>query len=98
LAGFFTILDPIARDAGVSVSTAGTLATAYALGIAVGGPLVTALTARFERRRVLRIALAAYVAGNLLTAATATFGMLLASRALTGTVHGLFTEDQGPIA
>jgi DHA1 family inner membrane transport protein len=84
------ILDPIARDAGVSVSTAGTLVTAYALGIAVGGPLVTALTARFERRRVLRIALAAYVAGNLLTAATATFGMLLASRALTGTVHGLF--------
>lgn len=84
------ILGPIARDAGVSVSTAGSLVTAYALGVAVGGPLVTALTARFDRRRILRIALTAYVAGNLLTAATTTFGMLVASRALTGTVHGLF--------
>jgi MFS transporter, DHA1 family, inner membrane transport protein len=84
------ILDLIARDAGVSVSAAGSLVTAYALGVAVGGPLVTALTARFDRRRILRIALAAYVGGNLLTAVTATFGLLVASRALTGTVHGLF--------
>jgi DHA1 family inner membrane transport protein len=84
------ILDPIARDAGVSISTAGTLVSAYALGVAIGGPLVTALTARLDRRQLLRIALGAYVAGNLLTAATASFGLLLASRALTGTVHGVF--------
>jgi DHA1 family inner membrane transport protein len=84
------ILDPIADDAGVSISAAGALVTAYALGIAVGGPIVTALTARFDRRRVLRLALAAYVAGNLLTAVTASFGLLVAARAATGTIHGLF--------
>jgi MFS transporter, DHA1 family, inner membrane transport protein len=84
------VLDPIARDAGVSISAAGTLVTAYALGIALGGPVATALTARFDRRRTLRLALAAYVAGNLLTALTANFGLLIASRAATGTVHGLF--------
>jgi MFS transporter, DHA1 family, inner membrane transport protein len=84
------ILAPIARDADVSISTAGMLVTAYAVGVAVGGPLVTALTARLERRRVLRVALAAHVAGNLLTAATASFGLLVASRVMTGTVHGLF--------
>jgi MFS transporter, DHA1 family, inner membrane transport protein len=84
------ILDPIAHDAGVSISTAGTLVTAYALGIAVGGPIATALTARFDRRRVLRVALAAYLAGNLLTAVTASFGLLVVARAATGTVHGVF--------
>ena len=84
------ILDPIARDAGVSISTAGTLVTAYALGVAVGGPAMTALTARFDRRLMLRAALAAYVAGNLLTAVTSSFGVLVVSRATTGTVHGLF--------
>jgi MFS transporter, DHA1 family, inner membrane transport protein len=84
------ILDPIARDAGVSISTAGTLVTADALGVAVGGPAVTALTARFDRRLVLRAALAAYVAGNLMTAVTASFGVLVVSRAATATVHGRF--------
>jgi MFS transporter, DHA1 family, inner membrane transport protein len=84
------ILDPIAHDTGVSISTAGTLVTAYALGIAVGGPIVTALTAGLDRRGILRGALAAYVAGNLLTAVTTSFGLLLVSRAATGTVHGLF--------
>ncbi len=38
------ILDQIADAAGISISTAGTLVTAYALGIALGGPLLTALT------------------------------------------------------
>jgi MFS transporter, DHA1 family, inner membrane transport protein len=84
------ILDPIASDAGVSISTAGALVTAYALGIALGGPVATALTAGFDRRRILRFALAAYVAGNLVTAVTASFGLLVAARAMTGTIHGLF--------
>jgi DHA1 family inner membrane transport protein len=39
------ILDPVAHGAGVSISRAGTLVTAYALGLAAGGPLVTALLA-----------------------------------------------------
>jgi DHA1 family inner membrane transport protein len=84
------ILDPIAHDTGVSISTAGTLVTAYALGIAVGGPLVTALTARFNRRLMLRLALAAYMIGSLLAVSTASLGLLFVSRAATGTFHGLF--------
>lgn len=84
------LLDPIAQDAGVSISAAGTLVTAYALGIAIGGPIATALTAAFDRRRILRIALAVYIAGNLLTVVTSGFTLLLASRVATGMVHGLF--------
>jgi MFS transporter, DHA1 family, inner membrane transport protein len=61
------IQDRIADDAGVSIRTAGSLVTAYALGIAVGRPLATAVTAGLDRRRVLRLALAAYVLGNLVT-------------------------------
>ncbi len=48
------ILDPIARAAGVSVSAAGTLVTAYALGIAVGGPIATALTTSYFATDVRR--------------------------------------------
>jgi DHA1 family inner membrane transport protein len=84
------ILDQIADDAGVSVSTAGTLVTAYALGIALGGPLLTALTARLDRRLMLRAALGAYVVANLLTALAASFGLLFMSRLAAGSLHGAF--------
>ena len=43
----------IAADLGVSVAAAGTLVGAFALGLAVGGPLLTALTIRVDRRHVL---------------------------------------------
>jgi DHA1 family inner membrane transport protein len=38
----------------VSISAAGSLATAYAVGIAVGGPLLTSLCGQLDRRLVLR--------------------------------------------
>ena len=84
------LLNLIAQDLRVSVDTAGTLVTAYALGICVGGPLLTALTIRLDRRALLRLALAGYVAGNLLAALAPAFGVLLAARAVTGALQGLF--------
>ena len=84
------VLDLIAKDMAVSISTAGTLVTAYALGISIGGPLLTALSMRFGRRALLWLSLAAYVAGNALAAVAATFGMLILARVVTGSLHGLF--------
>src|SRR4051812_14810997 len=44
------LTDLMATDLRVSVAAAGTLVTANALGLAVGGPLLTLLTTRFDRR------------------------------------------------
>jgi MFS transporter, DHA1 family, inner membrane transport protein len=84
------VLNRIAADMSVSVSTAGTLVTAYALGICVGGPVLTAATIRFGRRNLLIAALALYIAGNAGLAASASFGEMLAARAVTGCLQGLF--------
>lgn len=84
------VLDLIAEDKDVSISTAGLLVTAYALGIAVGAPIIATLTTRFGRRRVLLASLVAFVVGNLLTVVAASFDMLVVARVLTGSVHGLF--------
>ncbi|WP_460514518.1 MFS transporter [Flindersiella endophytica] len=84
------VLEPVARDVDVSISRAGGLVTAYALGIAVGGPLLTALTGRWARLFTLKLALAAYVVATVLTAVSPTFGLLAASRVVTGSLHGLF--------
>ncbi len=88
----------MAKGTDVSVSSAGQLVTAYALGIAVGAPILTVLTTRFGRRLVLRVALAAFVAGNVLAALATSFGMLLVARVLTGSVHGLFIGVASVIA
>jgi MFS transporter, DHA1 family, inner membrane transport protein len=92
------VLNLIARDEHVPVSTAGQVVTAYALGIAVGAPVLTALTARLGRRLLLCLALGTFVAGNILAATVTSFGLLLAARVVTGSVHGLFIGVASVIA
>lgn len=84
------IVDLISGALHVSTATGGLLVTAYALGISIGGPALTAATMRCGRRRVLQAALAAYLVGTVVAATADDFGLLLAARALTGSLHGLF--------
>ncbi|HEX2314355.1 MAG TPA: MFS transporter [Thermomonospora sp.] len=84
------VLNLIAADLGVSIPAAGTLVTAYALGLAIGGPILTALTIRLNRRTVLVGTLALCVLGNLVVVLTASYGLFLAARVLTGALQGLF--------
>ncbi len=84
------LLDLISVDLGVSVPAAGALVTANALGLAVGGPVLTFLTTRLDRRLVLLAATAAFVLGNLLPAFGAGYGGFLIARAMIGAVQGLF--------
>jgi MFS transporter, DHA1 family, inner membrane transport protein len=49
------LLPTLAQDLGVSLPSAGLLVSLYALGVAIGAPVLTALTARFPRKTVLVI-------------------------------------------
>jgi DHA1 family inner membrane transport protein len=84
------VLDLIAVDLGVSIPAAGWLVTAYALGLAVGGPVLTAVTIRLNKRAVLICALALFAVGNLVAVLTDSYAVLFVARALTGAVQGLF--------
>ncbi|GAA2275867.1 MFS transporter [Glycomyces scopariae] len=84
------MLDLMAADLAVPVSAVGALVTANALGIAAGGPLLTFLTARLDRRPVLLAALAAFTALNLLPALGAGLEAFIAARLVIGAVEGLF--------
>src|ERR687891_145547 len=84
------VLNLIAADLGVSIPAAGTLVTAYALGLAIGGPILTALTIRLDRRTVLAGALALFIVGNLVAVLTARYDVFLAARAVTRAMQGLF--------
>jgi DHA1 family inner membrane transport protein len=84
------VLDLIAGDLRISIPTAGTLVTAYALGLALGGPVLTALTIRLNKRLVLAGSLALFVAANLVAVLTVDYGVFLVARVVTGALQGLF--------
>ncbi|MBX9391962.1 MFS transporter [Streptomonospora nanhaiensis] len=84
------VLPGIAEEFGVSVSTAGYIATVYAAGVFVGAPLTTVLGTRVERRRMLAALMVLFVAGNLVTALAPTFGAVLAGRVIASFTHGAF--------
>ncbi|MES2069196.1 MAG: MFS transporter [Pseudomonadota bacterium] len=92
------VLDLVARDLSISIDTASHLVMTYALGIAIGGPIATALTTRFERRFVLALSLMVFVASNIVVIVSRQFGWLILARFLPGAMHGLFVGAASVIA
>ena len=84
------LLPVIATDLGVSIPTAGLLISAYALGVMLGAPLMTLTTGRVPRRALLISLAAIFTVGNLLSAISTDYGMLLAARVITSLNHGTF--------
>jgi MFS transporter, DHA1 family, inner membrane transport protein len=83
-------LPAVAADLGVSVSAAGQLVSAFAIGIALGGPVLAGMTARLDRRHVLVGALLAFLATNAVVAAAPFYGLAVLMRFLGGAAGGLF--------
>jgi DHA1 family inner membrane transport protein len=84
------LLPTIAPDLGVDTSTAGLLVTGYAIGIAVGGPILTFATRRMVKAKVLVLLMAGFAIAHLLLAVAPTFELLLLGRLLTASAHGSF--------
>ncbi|WP_426955450.1 MFS transporter [Muricoccus radiodurans] len=83
-------LPVIARDLDVSIPAAGLLISAYAIGVMLGAPLVTLTTGRLPRRTLLIGLAAVFTLGNLLSAVSTGYGMLLVARVITSLNHGAF--------
>jgi DHA1 family inner membrane transport protein len=84
------LLPNVAGDLGTSVPTAGYLVSAYALGVVVGAPLLTALGSRLPRKRMLLLLMGLFTVGNLASAVAPGYWTLLAGRFLAGLPHGAF--------
>lgn len=84
------LLPNVADDLGTSVPTAGHLVAAYAIGVVIGAPLLTALGSRIPRKRMLLLLMALFTVGNLASALAPGFGWLVAGRVLAGLPHGAF--------
>ena len=92
------LVPTIAADLGVSLPSAGLLVSLYALGVAVGAPVLTALTGRWDRKLVLLTLMVLFVAGNLLAWQAPSYESLITARILTGLAHGVFFSIGSTIA
>jgi len=84
------LLLEVGADFGVSIATAGLLISGYALGVVVGAPVLTVLTARWPRKTVLLALMAIFTAGNAACALAPDYGFLMAARVVTALAHGTF--------
>lgn len=84
------LLPDIAADYAVTEATAGFLVSGYAIAVAIGAIVVTAVTARFNRKHVLLALMAFFVVANVLSAIAPTFELLMLGRIIAALSHGAF--------
>ena len=92
------LVPTIANDLGVSLPSAGLLVSLYAVGVAIGAPVLTALTGRWNRKVVLISLMGLFVMGNLLAWQAPSYETLIIARILTGLAHGVFFSIGSMIA
>lgn len=84
------VLPDVALGLGVSIPVAGYLVTSYAIGIAIGGPLLALATKKMSRKTLILLLGAIFTIGQALCAVAPNFELLLAARVLVSVVHGTY--------
>ncbi|GLQ08721.1 MFS transporter [Devosia yakushimensis] len=84
------VLPEVADGLGISVPIAGYLITGYAIGIAVGGPLLAVATKKLPRKTLILILGTVFTLGQALCAIAPSFELLMAARVLVAVVHGTY--------
>ena len=92
------LIPTIAASLHVSLPSAGMLVSLYALGVAIGAPVLTALSSRLPRKTLLLTLMALFTLGNLLAWQAPAYGTLAIARVLTGLTHGVFFSIGSTIA
>ncbi|MGL4434127.1 MAG: MFS transporter [Plesiomonas shigelloides] len=92
------LIPTMANDLQVSLPSAGLLVSLYALGVAIGAPVLTALTGKWNRKSVLLGVMSLFVIGNLLAWQAPGYPTLVVARILTGLAHGVFFSIGSTIA
>ena len=84
------LLPEVAGDLSVTIPSAGWLISGYALGVAIGAPIMALLTASLPRKRTLILLMSIFIVGNVLCALAYSYNLLMAARVITALCHGAF--------
>jgi MFS transporter, DHA1 family, inner membrane transport protein len=84
------LLPQVASDLAVSIPSAGLLVSGYALGVAVGAPLLAVVTSKMPRKLALQLLMGVFIVGNVLCAIASDYSVLMIARVVTSFAHGSF--------
>lgn len=84
------ILPEVAQALNISIPKAGHFISAYALGVVVGAPLLTAFGSKWPAHKVLLALMLWFTVFNTLSAFSNSYFILLITRFLSGLPHGAF--------
>ena len=82
------LLPQVSGDLGVSIPTGGFLVTSYAIGVAIGGPLLSLALAKQPGRMALLLLLVAFTVGQVACAIAPNYPAMLAARVFVAATHG----------
>ncbi len=77
-----------AKQQEVGDGSTGLLVVTYALGVAVGGPLLTLTVVGVDQRRLLTVLIGAFAISQAMTAAAPTMALILVARGVSGLIAG----------
>lgn len=82
------LVPEISGDLRVTVQAAAYLVTAFAIGMAIGGPVITVASRRVPRRRATLLLIAAFVLTQIMCAIAPAYDVLVVARVATAVVCG----------
>lgn len=92
------LLPTVAKDLAISIPSAGLLVSLYAIGVAIGAPVLTALTSHIPRKKLMISLMGLFIIGNALASIAPGFTTLVIARIVTGFAHGVFFSIGATIA
>jgi MFS family permease len=84
------LLTPLSKSLDISVGVAGLMVTAQGVAAGLGVPFIVAWTRRVNRRLLLSTLLAILALGNLITAISPNYALILTTRLIMGFASGVF--------
>ncbi|WP_084780463.1 MFS transporter [Planobispora rosea] len=84
------LLTPVSASLGISVGVAGLMVTLYGISAGLGVPFIVAWTRRVNRRVLLSALLAVLTLGNVVTAVSPNYPLVLTTRLVMGFASGVF--------
>lgn len=84
------LLPDLAADLDVSIPSAGSLISAFAIGMLVGAPVMALLTLRFARKRTMLVACVVFAVAHVVGTFSDDYGLLMATRIVAAVACATF--------
>lgn len=92
------LLPNIAKTFNISIELASITISGYAVGVALGAPILTMLTNKINRKTLLILLMLVFTLGNLVASLSTNFLTFMIARVFTSFSHGVFFSIAGVIA